>query len=317
MSTPTATQQIKELIGQIEQRDSLNCAQAFLAITERLRNLYDQRIKVYIPTATSQVQLKIKEQKEAIEALQEELQNLKELNNDLEQEIDAKSELEKKEQIIKATHTQLQQRHGEIEELHRIKLELEKPENDFEALERKKEELLIGYKEVIKRQTETLNRVNALLERSNNAIDKELRSVIGTVRDNIQKLQNGDAKLLLELSTEPLQSGAEGLDKKLDELIASYNKYVVKIRAINEEIEKVNVEQEAMVKSYKDRYETNKEIFGKLEEPVAVQQYIEKSMKGMDDLLITFEQRISELQRLRSKMTIPEVYERKSERINS
>ena len=242
MSTPTATQQIKELIGQIEQRDPLNCAQAFLAITERLRNLYDQKIKDYIPTATSQVQLKIKEQKEVIEALQKKLQNLKELNNDLEQEIDAKRELEDKKQIIEAAHTQLQQHHTEIEELQRIKIELEKPENDFTALEKEKEQILIGYNEVVKRQTETLNRVNELLQKSYNAIDDKLRSVIGTARDNIQKLQNGNAELLNELSTEPLQSGAEDLDKKLDELIASYNKYVMKIRKINEELEKVNVE---------------------------------------------------------------------------
>ena len=317
MNTPTATQQIKELIGQIEQRDSLNCAQAFLAITERLGILYDQKIKDYIPTATSQVQLRINENKKAMEALQEQLQNLEKLNKNLEQEIDTKKELEEKKQQLEATHTQLQQRHREIEELQKIKTELEKPENDFGALDKEKEQIIIGYEEVVKRQTETLNHVNDLLQKSNNAIDEKLRSVIGTVQENIQNLQNGNADLLKELSTMPLQSGAESLDKKLDEIIASYNKYVVKIQTINKELEKINVEQDAMVKSYKDRYATDREIFGELEEPVAVTQYIEENMREMDDLLATFEKRISELQSLRSTMTIPEIYRRQSERVNS
>ena len=72
-----------------------------------------------------------------------------------------------------------------------------------------------------------------------------------------------------------------------------------------------------MVKSYNDRYATNKEIFGELEEPVAVHQYIEESMREMDDFLATLEERIRELQSLRSTMTIPEIYERRSERVNS
>lgn len=316
MNSPTATQQIRELISQIEQRDSLNCAQAFLAITERLRILYELKIRDYIPTAKSMVQTKIVERKKTIEELLKQLQDLERLNKNLEQEIDAEKELEGQKQQIEAAHAQLKQRLEKIKELRVIKEELERPENDFDTLDKEKEDILIGYEEVVKRQTKTLNRVNELLQQSTSVMDSELRTLTGTVKDNIQNLQYKNTELLKELSTEPLRSGAESLDKKLDEVIAEYNKYIVKIQKIKEELDIINMRQEAMAQSYKERYDVDKEIFGELEEPVAINQYIEESMKEMDDLLAAFEKRICELVSLSSQMSIPEIYIRQSSKIN-
>lgn len=303
----TETQQIINLINQIQGRTPIDCAVAFLKISESLQVLYDESQKGNINV--QDFQTSIDNKKAAIEDKKKHINVLNQLINE-------EKKIEEEQKQIEEEHKELQGRLEKIEELKKMKEDLEKPENDFAALEIEKDDILLGIEEVVNKQIETLDRVNKLLMNSTSAMDSKLVDIIGTVRKNIENLQHQNIALLQELSTKPLQSGADCLDKKLDESIAEYNKYVEKIRNIKEELDKVIPEQNKMIKTYKDRYETDEEIFGELEKPVNVDQYIEESKRQMKEFLESFEKKIKELQNQRSEMDIPERYKRKSASIN-
>lgn len=304
MST-TYTQQVIELIDYIFDRDSVNCALAYREISNKLSDLYDTKLSTEISFTTklrSQIEEKRKLIKKNTNAIAE-LVDLVESNKALSEE---ENRLEKQTKV-------LEEKKRKIEFLKQKKKELEKTTNSFEKLDEEIANITLQNDGLVQQITERLEKMNSLLTKYSTTIDKQSQKVIQVTVENLKKIDRQTKELLTCLNATEFETYAEQLDKELDSQIANYNRYVTKINSIIKELEELEIKCNEVDEQYRQRFDKDKEIYGTLEQPAAINGYLEEKLNEADSFFVEFESKIKSLVEERKNLSMMDIYKRQQD----
>lgn len=302
MSTTSFTQQVISLIDQIEGRDTINCALAYRAISEKLVELYDAIISTDAPLTVKlrdQIEEKrglIKKHHDTIAKLVEYVENNKAISEEGDQ-------LEKQIEV-------LEEKKKRIETLIQKKEKLEKIDNGFEKLDKTIADISLHNDELVNQISEKLEIVNSMLTKYSTKIDTRLQMIIQVTMENLKKINGQTKELLNNLNTRDFETSAEQLDKDLDSRIANYNRYVTKINSIIRELEVLETKCTEVDEQYHQRFDKDKEIYGTLEEPTAINSYLEERLNQAESFFIEFESKIKSLVEERKSLSMMDIYKR-------
>lgn len=302
---------IRDLIdSMIKQQDNAAiCAKAYSEIAEKLDEFYKKKIAPNTASILPKLQQNVEDYKKRINQMIEQ-------NNQLQELVDQEKALEQQENEINSKHQLLEERQKIIEELKKKKQELDKPENQFDSLEMVISSIQLENNKIVEEQTVILERVNNLLNSYTTEIDKRLQDDILKAKENLALLGNKSKEMLKSLDSTPLSTCLQTINKDLDKLIADYNSYVKKIKAISEELRIVEEKHSKIVELYKEQYDEDKDVFGNLEERGNVEKYINEHAKEIENFLKKFEAMLKELIQKRSNLSIPEIYEKQYNKQN-
>ena len=302
MSTTSFTQQVISLIDQIEGRDTINCALAYRAISEKLVELYDAIISTDAPLTVKlrdQIEEKrglIKKHHDTIAKLVEYVENNKAISEEGDQ-------LEKQIEV-------LEEKKKRIETLIQKKEKLEKIDNGFEKLDKTIADISLHNDELVNQISEKLEIVNSMLTKYSTKIDTRLQMIIQVTMENLKKINGQTKELLNNLNTRDFETSAEQLDKDLDSRIANYNRYVTKINSIIRELEVLETKCTEVDEQSHQRFDKDKEIYGTLEEPTAINSYLEERLNQAESFFIEFESKIKSLVEERKSLSMMDIYKR-------
>jgi chromosome segregation ATPase len=302
MNTPSFTQQIISLIDKIEDRDSVNCALAYRAISERLIGLYNAKISTETGL-TEKLKDLIEEKRKKIKThngIITELLDFMETNKAISDEA---IQLEKQIEV-------LEEKKKRIESLRQKKEELGKVANDFAILDKTIANINLQNDKLVKQIKEKLETVNSLLTKYSTSIDAQSLKVVQVTKENLNTVNRQSKELLDCLNPKAFESSAEKLDNDLESRIANYNKYVNKINGIIRELEGLESKCEEVEELYRQRFDKDKEIFGTLEGPSAINSYLEETLGDADSFLIEFESKIKSLVEERKSLSLMEIYQK-------
>jgi methyl-accepting chemotaxis protein len=302
MSTTSFTQQVISLIDQIEGRDPINCALAYRAISEKLVELYETIISTDTPL-TVKLRDQIEEKRGLIEKHNDTIAKLVEYVENNKAISEEGDQLEKQIEV-------LEEKKKRIETLILKKEELEKVDNGFEKLDKTIADISLHNDELVNQISGKLEIVNSLLTKYSTIIDTRSRTIIQVTMENLKKI-NGQTKELLNcLNTRDFETSAEQLDKDLDSQITNYNRYVTKINGIIRELEELETKYNEVDEQYRQRFDKDKEIYGTLEQPAAINSYFEERLNEADSFFVEFESKIKSLVEERKGLSMMDIYKR-------
>lgn len=304
--TDTTTGIISLIETIIQGSDNPNVSvKAYMEISSKLLELFEKKIQPNIQSLLSRLKEMVEERKHTIESA--EAQNL-----ELQHLIVENQDLARQAEEINRQYEELNEKKAQIEELKRKRDELNKPENKFCDLEDAAKRITLDTDKLMEEQTEKLDRISGLLASCGSEMDTRMKNAISTVRANLEYLNRQSHELMSALDTAPLQTVSERLNNETDQKIASYNFYVKKIKEIAEELKTVEEKYQEIVDEYRTRYDTDREIFGSLEEPAKIQEYLTANAASIEEFLKRFEDEIVLFIEKRSGSTLPEIYERQT-----
>lgn len=302
MSTTSFTQQVISLIDQIEGRDPINCALAYRAISEKLVELYETIISTDTPL-TVKLRDQIEEKRGLIEKHNDTIAKLVEYVENNKAISEEGDQLEKQIEV-------LEEKKKRIETLILKKEELEKVDNGFEKLDKTIADISLHNDELVNQISGKLEIVNSLLTKYSTIIDTRSQTIIQVTMENLKKI-NGQTKELLNcLNTRDFETSAEQLDKDLDSQITNYNRYVTKINGIIRELEELETKYNEVDEQYRQRFDKDKEIYGTLEQPAAINSYFEERLNEADSFFVEFESKIKSLVEERKGLSMMDIYKR-------
>lgn len=302
MSTPSYTQQVIGLIDRIEGRDPVNCALAYRAISEKLIELYNTKIT----TETGLTQ----KLKNLIEEKRKEIKSHNDTIAELLVYVETNKAISEEADRIEKQIKELVKKKKRIASLSQKKEELGKAANDFAKLDKTIANINLQNDKLVNQIKEKLEMVNSLLTKYSTAIDAQTQKVVQVTKENLNTVNRQSRELLNCLNTQSFETSAEQLDNDLDSKIANYNKYVNKINGIIRELEGLESKCEEVEELYRQRFDKDKEIFGTLEGPSALNTYLEKTLGDVGSFLIEFESKIKSLVEERKSLSLMEIYQK-------
>lgn len=232
--------------------------------------------------------------------LKDKIENIKQNNQIISQEILKNEDLLKQKQEIEAKNNQLIH---DLEILNKLKQKYE----SNKALAQTHLEIINITNEnnsLIKSNIEILKTLNKHLDINVSDLEKQLSL-------NAEKASDSLLTLAITLDTTKLKNDFPQLEMEFQELVTNYNYHVTKIKTIKEDLEIISKEYDIVISVFKEHHLENNQIFGALQNREGVLEYVKNICTDISRKLEEYDSSIKSIIEKRDKLPMYELAENK------